>query len=342
MDIDIWIRVGSDLKMDIQKSFAALQIHDADPTTPTMVFRFMDLPVEIKSRIILFALQLPESRIADHEEHVLKRGEVFDQVAKWCFEQRGRWRVVWDIIERHTRKPAPEVTVVQVAKSLRLVSKDFGQLLNFPFSHYPFLTKPSELRSGCPHFGMFSRCPVGERLAVDAQEYCKWCQNTLALERMFSLGKVWDAPIVPKYLLIRPALANFLNDEYMRNGNGPEATYLTAVGSMPEFVEIAISSSRVISQNPIWRYCAELNCLDICTDYIPEYSEYIHWEGPETFAHRVLDVGQTHLLPNADWLEGRAIVRVCCSRQETIYIKTSTRLHEVRLYTWEGQVTPLC
>jgi len=66
--------------MDIQESFAALRIHDADPT---MVFRFIDLPVEIKSKIILFALQLPESRRAAHEEHVQNNSMVFDEVAKW-------------------------------------------------------------------------------------------------------------------------------------------------------------------------------------------------------------------------------------------------------------------
>jgi len=251
-----------------------------------------------------------------------------------------------DIIERHTRKPAPDVAddaVVQMAKSLRLVSKDFGKQLNFPFSRYLFLAESSDFPEGCRHF---KGAPTPERnwddQGYDDIYWCDMCrnlekfvemdrkiddqltQNTRPLERMFSLRKVWDTPLVPKYLHIKPTMSSLLNNEYVLQGRGPKATYLTAVGSVQEFIEKTTSLSQFALQNSgwrysaVWQYCAILNRLDLTTNATKVESDDLHLAGPETYAHKILDIGQTHLLPNTGWRPRHlSKVRVCCARTQT-------------------------
>jgi len=112
-----------------------------------------------------------------------------------------------------------------MAKSLRLVSKDFGKQLNFPFSRYLSLAEPSDFPEGCRHFEGAPESLENELLWAihgydDTIYWCDLCENlekfnemdqkidsqltrnTRTLERMFSLRKVWDTHLLPKYLTL--------------------------------------------------------------------------------------------------------------------------------------------
>lgn len=120
-----------------------------------MAFRFLDLPIELRDKILLLGLQLPESARASHEEHKQKNGMVFVEIAKWWHTRTSRWSEVWGLLESHTRRPAPQISEDAAAKSagsLRLVSKEFGRNLDAALMLYLRLVVSDEEQTQCKHY----------------------------------------------------------------------------------------------------------------------------------------------------------------------------------------------